>query len=258
MAMGTLDGKTALIFGVADHHSIAWAIAEKLQAAGARIALTYQDRFEKNVRKLTADQPQVPLFLCDVQSDEQLDATFNGVGEQFGGLDILVHAVAFASRDALNGRFVNTSRQDFQQSLDISAYSIVAMAKRAEPLMQARGGGAVVSLTYQASQRVVPNYNLMAISKAALEASVRYLAYDMGVNGIRVNAISAGPLRTISAMGVGAVRTIFDKVEESSPLRRNISAQDVGDLALFLTSEASRNITGQVIYVDSGQSILAG
>ena len=254
--MGTLDGKTALIFGVADHHSIAWAIAKKLHAEGARLALTYMDRFEKNVRKLTADM-DVPLFPCDVQSDEQLDATFAGFKEHFGGLDMLVHAVAFASREALTGRYVDTTRADFQQSLDISAYSLVAMARRAEPLMQARGGGAILALTYQASQRVVANYNLMAISKAALEASVRYLANDMGQHNIRVNAISAGPVRTLSAMGVGGIRSIFDQIEEHAPLRRNITADDVGELAYFLTNDAAKNITGQIVYVDSGHSIMA-
>lgn len=256
--MGSLDGKKALIFGVADHHSFAWAIAEKLRSAGAELAFNYQERFEKNIRKLLADRPETLLLPCDVQSEEQLDTLFNAVQAQWGGLDILIHAVAYASREALNGRFVNTTREDFKNSLDISAYSLVAMARRAEPLMQARGGGAVVTLTYQASQRVVPNYNLMAVSKAALETSVRYLAYDMGPNNIRVNAISAGPARTISAMGVGAVRGIFDKVEENAPLHRNITYEDVGDLALFLTSDASKNITGQVIFVDAGHSTLAG
>ena len=256
--MGALDGKKALIFGVADHHSLAWAIAQKLREAGAELAFTYMERFEKNIRKLLVDHPETPLFPCDVQSEEQLDAVFNALQTQWGGLDVLIHAVAFASRDALNGRYINTTRDDFKNSLDISAYSLVAMARRAEPLMQASGGGAVVALTYQASQRVVPNYNLMAVAKAALETSVRYLAYDMGTSNIRVNAISAGPARTLSAMGVGAVRTIFDQVEEKSPLHRNITAADVGDLALFLSSEGSKNITGQVIFVDSGHSTLAG
>ncbi|MBA3823978.1 MAG: enoyl-ACP reductase [Ktedonobacterales bacterium] len=256
--MGSLDGKKALIFGVADHHSIAWAIAEKLRGAGAELAFTYQDRFEKNIRKLLADRPETPLIPCDVQDDGQLDTVFKTVGERWGGLDILVHAVAFASRDSLNGRYIDTTRTDFQQSLDISAYSLVAMTRRAEPLMTARGGGSVVAMTYQASQRVVPNYNLMAVAKAALETTVRYLAYDMGTNGIRVNAISAGPIRTISAMGVGAVRNIFDAVEEKAPLHRNISADDVGDLALFLASDGAKNITGQVLFVDAGHGTLAG
>ncbi len=255
--MGTLDGKKALVFGVADHHSIAWAIANKLHDAGAEVAFAYMERFEKNVRKLTADWGDVPLFLCDVQLDEQLDAVFGGVGERWGGLDVLVHGVAFASRDALSGRYIDTSRDDFKTSLDISVYSLVAMARRAEPLMVARGGGSVLTLTYQGSQRVVPNYNLMGIAKSALEASVRYLAHDVGANNIRVNAISAGPVRTLSAMGVAGVRNSFDVIEERAPLRRNISAEDVGDLALFLSGDGAKNITGQVLYVDAGHSILA-
>jgi enoyl-[acyl-carrier protein] reductase I len=256
--MGVLDGKTALIFGVADHHSIAWAIAQKLRDAGATLAFTYMERFEQHVRKLLADWPDPLIMPCDVQNDEQLDAVFAATGERFdGGLDILVHAVAFASRDAFTKRFVETTRDDFKQSLDISAYSLVTMTRRAEPLMIARGGGSVMALTYQASQRVVPNYNLMAISKAALEANVRYLAADVGQNGIRVNAISAGPVRTISAMGVGGVQGLIDQLEERGPLRRGITADDVGDLAQFLASDAAKNITGQVIYVDAGHSILA-
>jgi enoyl-[acyl-carrier protein] reductase I len=255
--MGSLDGKKALIFGLADHHSLAWGIAQKLREAGAGLAFTYMGRFEKNVRKLLADHPETPLFPCDVQSDAELDAVFSALQSQWGTLDVLVHAVAFASREALNGRYVDTTRADFQNSLDISAYSLVAMASRAEPLMQGRNSS-IMALTYQASQRVVPNYNLMAVAKAALETSVRYLAYDLGQKSIRVNAISAGPARTLSAMGVGAVRSIFDVVEEKSPLRRNISAEDVGDLALFLASDGSKNITGQVIFVDSGHSTLAG
>lgn len=255
--MSSPEGKTALIFGVAEHHSIAWGIAEKLHAAGIQVAFTYMERFEKNLRKLTADWGDVLLLPCDVQVDEQIDAVFNTVQERWGGLDTLVHSVAFASRDALSGRFLDVSRDDFKTSLDISVYSLVALARRAEPLMQARGGGSVLAMTYQASQRVVPGYNTMAIAKAALEASVRYLAYDLGTNGIRVNAISAGPVRTLSAMGVAGFRTILDQVEEHAPLHRNITPADVGDLALFLAGDGSKNITGQVIYVDAGHSTIA-
>lgn len=251
--MGALDGKTAVIFGVADHHSAAWAIAEKLHEAGAKLAFAYMERFEKNVRKLTANIPDALLVQCDVQSDEQLDATFAAIQQQWGGLDVLVHSIAFSKQGV---RFAETDREDFKTALDISAYSLVAMAKRAEPLMQGRGGS-IMAMTYQASQRVVPNYNLMAIAKAALEACVRYLAYDLGQDGIRVNAISAGPFRSLSAMGVPGVRTIFDQVEEKAPLRRNITTEDVGNLGLFLASDASKNITGQVLYVDAGHSIVA-
>ncbi len=253
--MGSLDGKTALVFGVADHHSAAWAITEALHHAGARLAFAYMERFEKNVRKLTADFPDALYFVCDAQSDTQLDATFAGVQAAWGGLDVLVHSIAFAKQGV---RFADTDREDFKTALDISAYSLVAMARRAEPLMQARGGGSIMTMTYQASQRVVPNYNLMAIAKAALEASVRYLAYDLGPSGIRVNAISAGPFRSLSAMGVQGVRAIFDQVEEHAPLRHNITTEDVGNLGLFLASDAAQNITGQTIYVDAGHSIVAG
>jgi len=255
--MGSLTGKRALIFGVADHHSIAWGIAEKMREEGAELAFTYMDRFEKNIRKLVADRPETLLIPCDVQDDAQLDNVFAQVQERWGSIDSLVHAVAFASRDALSGRFLNTTRSDFQTSLDISCFSLVAMAKRAEPLLQAAGGGSITALTYQASQRIVANYNLMAISKAALEASVRYLAYDMGVNGIRVNAISAGPVRTLSAMGVDGFRAILENVEQHAPLHRNITPEDVGSLASFLASEGGRNVTGQIIYIDAGHSILA-
>jgi enoyl-[acyl-carrier protein] reductase I len=253
--MGSLEGKTALVFGVADHHSAAWAIADALRREGAQLALAYMERFEKNVRKLAADIPDVKLFVCDAQSDEQLDATFAGVREAWGGLDVLVHSIAFAKQGV---RFTDTEREDFKTALDISAYSLIAMSRRAEPLMQARGGGSIMTMTYQASQRVVPNYNLMAICKAALEASMRYLAYDLGPSGIRVNAISAGPFRSLSAMGVPGVRTIFDQVEEHAPLHRNITTEDVGNLGAFLASDGAKNITGQTIYVDAGHSIVAG
>jgi enoyl-[acyl-carrier protein] reductase I len=256
--MGSLDGKRALIFGVANERSIGWGIAQHLLAEGAQLAFTYQDRFEKKVRSLLEDRPETPLFLCDVQSDEQLDAVFNSVREMWGSLDILIHSVAFAPSNALSGRFVDTKRADYTLSLDISAYSLIAMAKRVEPLMQAAGSGSILAMTYQASQRVVPNYNLMAVSKAALETSVRYLAYDMGQFGIRVNAISAGPIRTLSAMGVAGVRDSFNRIEQDAPLHRNITTDDVGELATFLASDGSKNITGQVLYVDAGHSILAG
>jgi enoyl-[acyl-carrier protein] reductase I len=253
--MGMLDGKTALVFGLADHHSAAWGITEALRREGARLAFSYMERFEKNVRKLTADIPDALYFVCDVQKDEQLDATFAGVQQAWGGLDVLVHSIAYAKQGV---RFAETDRDDFKNAMDISAYSLIAMARRAEPLMQARGGGSIMTMTYQASQRVVPNYNLMAICKAALEASVRYLSYDLGPSNVRVNAISAGPFRSLSAMGVQGVRAIFDMVEEHAPLRHNITIEDVGNLGLFLASDMAKNITGQTIYVDAGHSIVAG
>lgn len=255
--MGTLDGKTGLIFGVANHNSIAWAIAQKLAEEGARLAFTYQGRMEQNVRKLTAaNMPDAPVLPCDVQSDDELDTVFDEVGKSFGGLDILIHSVAFAPTDDLRGRVSQVSRAGFTASLDISAYSLLAMAKRAEPLMQQRGGGSIISMTYLGSERVVPGYNVMGIAKAALEASVRYLAWDLGPQNITVNGISAGPLRTLSARGVGNINAMFDLVDQVAPLRRNIEQSDIGDMAAFLCSPAARNLTGEVVHLDAGFHIM--
>lgn len=252
-----LEGRTALIFGVANHRSIAWAIAQSLSAAGARLALPYQSRMEKFVRDLAATLPNNPLTMeCDVQSDEELDSAFAAVEKGFGGLDILIHCVAFAPPAELEGRFVNTTRDGFKNTLDISAYSLIAMAKRAEPLMVKRGGGSIVCLTYMASERVFPKYNVMAVAKAALECNTRYLAADLGAQNIRVNAISAGPLNTLAARGVPGFTTMRTHQEEHAPLHRNIEQSDVGELALFLCSDASRNITGGVHFVDAGFNVM--
>ena len=250
--MGALDGKTALVFGVANHNSIAWAIAQSLAAQGARLAFTYQERMEKNVRKLTETMPGSIVLPCDVQSDDELDVTFDAVGKEFGGLDILIHSVAYAPTDDLRGRISHVSRAGFLTAVDVSAYSLIAMGKRAEPLMQARGGGSIVALTYLGSERVVPGYNLMGIAKAALEASIRYLAWDLGPANIRVNGISAGPLRTLSARGVGDINSMFDLIEQVAPLRRNITQQDVAEVATFLCTPAANNLTGDIIYQDAG------
>jgi enoyl-[acyl-carrier protein] reductase I len=254
--VGQLDGKTALIFGVANHNSIAWAIAQKLAAEGARLAFTYQERMEQNVRKLTAGMDGALVMPCDVQSDSDLDAVFAQVGQEFGGLDILVHCVAFAPTDDLKGRVSHVSRAGFLTALDISAYSLMAMAGRAEPLMQAHGGGSILSLTYLGSERVVPGYNLMGVAKAALESAVRYLAWDLGPQNIRVNGISAGPLRTLSARGVGNINDMFGLVEQVSPLRRNIEQGDVGDVAVYLCSPAAKSLTGDILYVDNGFHVM--
>ena len=250
--MGALDGKTALVFGVANHNSIAWAIAQSLAAQGARLAFTYQERMEKNVRKLTETMQGSIVLPCDVQSDAELDVTFDAVGKEFGGLDILIHSVAYAPTDDLRGRISHVSRAGFLTAVDVSAYSLIAMGKRAEPLMQARGGGSIVALTYLGSERVVPGYNLMGIAKAALEASIRYLAWDLGPANIRVNGISAGPLRTLSARGVGDINSMFDLIEQVAPLRRNITQQDVAEVATFLCTPAANNLTGDIIYQDAG------
>jgi enoyl-[acyl-carrier protein] reductase I len=254
--MGTLDGKQALIFGVANHNSIAWAIAQKLQAEGARLAFTYQERMEQNVRKLTANIPGALVLPCDVQNDQELEAVFATVEREWGGLDILIHSVAFAPTDDLRGRVSRVSRAGFMTAVDVSAYSLIAMAGRAEPLMQKRGGGSIVGLTYLGSERVVPGYNLMGIAKAALEAAIRYLAWDLGPAGIRVNGISAGPLRTLSARGVGNINQMFGLIEQVAPLRRNIEQGDVADLASFLCADAARNISGNIVYDDAGFHIM--
>jgi len=204
--MPLLEGKNALIFGIANHRSIGWAIAQALANEGAQLAFTYQDRMEKYVRDLAAKIPGTPVIPCDVQSDEQLDAAFAQAGEVFGGgLDILIHSVAFAPPRELENPFYETTREGFHTALDISAYSLIAMANRAKPLMQARGGGSILTMTYMASERVMPKYNVMAVAKAALECSVRYLAFELGEFNIRVNAISAGPLNTLAARGISAL-----------------------------------------------------
>ena len=254
--MPLLEGKTALIFGVANHRSIAWSIAQALVKEGARLALTYQDRMEKYVRELAATVPGTIVLPCDVQNDEQLDAVFKEVGETFGGLNILVHCVAFAPKTAMEGSFLETTRSDFNAALDISAYSLVAMAQRAKPLMQARGGGSIITLTYMASERVMPKYNVMAVAKAALECNVRYLAYELGEFNIRVNAISAGPLNTLAARGVSGFTTMRDHMGLVAPLRRNIEQSEVADTALFLCSSLSRGVTGDILFVDAGYNIM--
>jgi enoyl-[acyl-carrier protein] reductase I len=249
--VGDLEGKKALIFGVANHNSIAWAIAQKLAAQGADLAFTYQERMEQNVRKLASGVEGALVIPCDVQRDEELDATFEVVGREFGGLDILIHSVAYAPTEDLRGRVSKVSRAGFMTAVDVSAYSLLAMASRAEPLMQGREGS-IIAMTYLGSERVVPGYNLMGIAKAALEASIRYLAWDLGPANIRVNGISAGPLRTLSARGVGNINDMFTLIDQVAPLHRNIEQGDVGDLATLLCSPAMRNVTGNIIYLDSG------
>ncbi len=255
--MALLEGKKAFIFGVANHRSIAWAITQALAAEGAQVVLTYQDRMEKYVRDLAAKIPGTELLPCDVQDDTQLDTAFARVSEIFnGGLDILIHSVAFAPQSELENPFLQTTRAGFQTALDISAYSLVAMARRAAPLMQARGGGSILTMTYMASERVMPKYNVMAVAKAALECSVRYLAFELGEHNIRVNAISAGPLNTLAARGVSGFSGFRSQVQQIAPLRRNIDQSEVGDTARFLCSEYARGITGEVLFVDAGYHIM--
>ena len=255
--MPLLEGKNALIFGIANHRSIGWAIAQSLAGEGARLAFTYQDRMEKYVRDLAAKIPNTPLFSCDVQSDEQLDAAFAWANKTFGGkLDILIHSVAFAPPQELENPFYETTREGFHTALDISSYSLVAMARRAKPIMQANGGGSILTMTYMASERVMPKYNVMAVAKAALECSVRYLAFELGEYNIRVNAISAGPLNTLAARGVSGFTSFREHMGIAAPLRRNIEQSEVGDAALFLSSPLARAITGEILFVDAGYNIM--
>jgi enoyl-[acyl-carrier protein] reductase I len=247
-------GKRGLVLGVANRRSIAWAIARRLAEGGARLAFTYQgERIEKNVRELaeTVDSPLV--IECDVRSDDDLARVFDEVGGVFEGeLDLLVHSVAYAAAEDLEGRFTDTPRDRFWLALDVSSYSLVAAAHAAEPLMEKAGGGAILTMTYLGGERAVPHYNVMGVAKAALDASVRYLAWDLGQKNIRVNAVSAGPVRTLAARSIAGFPTMEAIVEERAPLHRPIDAEDVGAAAAYLLSDDARNVTGTTLYVDSG------
>ena len=248
------QGKRGLVLGVANRRSIAWAIAQKLADGGASLAFTYQgERIEKNVREL-ADSVSSPLVTeCDVRSDDDLARVFSEAADTFGGeLDVLVHSVAFADARDLEGRFTDTPRDRYWLALDVSAYSLVGVARAAEPLMEAAGGGAILTMTYLGGERAVPHYNVMGVAKAALDASMRYLAWDLGQKDIRVNAISAGPVRTLAARSIAGFPTMESIVQERAPLRRNIESDDVGAAAAFLLSDEARNVTGTTFYVDSG------
>jgi enoyl-[acyl-carrier protein] reductase I len=252
--MSSYEGKRGLVLGVANRRSIAWAIAKRLADGGAQLAFTYQgERIEKSVREL-ADSVSSPLVTeCDVRSDDDVARVFGEVGEAFGGeLDLLVHSVAFAAAEDLEGRFTDTPRDRFWLALDVSAYSLVSCARAAEPLMEAAGGGSIMTMTYLGGERAVPHYNVMGVAKAALDASVRYLAWDLGQKNIRVNAISAGPVRTLAARSIAGFPTMEAIVEERSPLRRHIGADDVGAAASYLLSDDAKNVTGTILYVDSG------
>jgi enoyl-[acyl-carrier protein] reductase I len=250
----TYEGKRGLVLGVANRRSIAWGIAKRLADAGAELAFTYQgERIEKSVREL-ADSVGSPLVTeCDVRSDEDVARVFDEVGATFdGGIDLLVHSVAFAAAEDLEGRFTDTSRDRFWLALDVSAYSLVSCARAAEPMMEARGAGSILTMTYLGGERAVPHYNVMGVAKAALDASVRYLAWDLGQKNIRVNAISAGPVRTLAARSIAGFPTMEAIVEERSPLHRHIDADDVGAAAAYLLSDDAKNVTGTTLYVDSG------
>ena len=251
--MAALAGKVGLIVGVANKRSLSWAIAHAAAEAGATLVLTYQGRFEENVNELAATlDPKPQVLPLDVQNDVEIHDVFAKIQQQHGGLDFLVHGVAFANREDITNPFVQTSREGFKLALDISAYSLIALARGAKPLMETRGGGSILTLSYLGSERVFTNYNVMGVAKAALEASVRYLAADLGQQNIRVNAISAGPVKTLAAAGIGGFSTILNIVRERAPLKRTIEASEVGDAAVFLLSNASRGITGEVMMVDAG------
>src|SRR6187200_118843 len=251
---GRFEGKQALILGVANKRSIAWAIAKRLHEEGAELAFTFQgERIEKGVRELAESVGAKLVTECDVRSDDDVARVFAETGEAFdGGLDLLVHSVAFAAAEDLEGRFTDTPRDRFWMAVDVSAYSLVACARAAEPLMEARGGGSIVTMTYLGGERAVPHYNVMGVAKATLDSSVKYLAWDLGQKNIRVNAISAGPVRTLSARSIAGFPTMEAIVEERSPLHRHIDANDVGAAAAYLLSDEARNVTGTTLYVDSG------
>lgn len=254
--MGLLDGKKAVIFGVANEKSIAWAIAKAFKEEGADLALTYaNDAVAKRVFPLAESIGVTQVLPCDVTRDEDIQKVFAEIGKQWDGIDILIHSLAFANRDELKGSFLNTSRAGFALAMDISAYSLIALTREAYPFMKERGGS-VLAMTYYAAEKVFPNYNVMGVAKAALEANVRYLAEAVGADGIRVNAVSAGPVKTLAASGVGGFHQIAAHIEAHAPLRCNIEQQDVANTALFLCSDLSQRITGGVHFVDSGYNIM--
>jgi len=255
--MSDLSGKLGLVLGVANKRSISWAIAQAAAKAGARLALTYPSaRLEENVRELatTLDNPLV--LPCDVTSDEQIAALTAALDAEFGGLDFVVHGAAFAPAAELSNRFVQTSREGFRMALDISAYSLVALTNACVPLMEKRGGGSVVALSHIGADRVFPNYNVMGVAKAALEASVRYLAADLGPQNIRVNAVSAGPIKTLASAGIPGLSMMLNAQKERAPMRRGMELGEIADAAVFLLSHASRAITGEVMMVDGGYHVV--
>ena len=253
--MGLFDGKTALIFGVANERSIAWGIAQALHREGCELAFSYgAPPLEKRVRPLADSVGAKLVEECNVADDSAIESVFKKIEEVHGTIDVLVHSIAYADRGDLQGRFVDTSRSGFKMALDISAYSLVALTRAVEPLM--KNGGSILTLTYYGSVKVAPQYNVMGVAKAALEACVRYLASDLGPKGIRVNAISAGPIKTLAAAGIGGFKKILTYSEKASPLRTLITTEDVGNTAVWLLSDWSRGVTGEIIYVDAGWNIM--
>lgn len=251
-----MEGRRGLIMGVANDHSIAWGIAEKLAAAGAEMAFTYQgEAFGRRVKPLAEKCGASLILPCDVEDQQSVQSVFQTIREKWGGLDFLVHAIGFSDRNELKGLYADTSRENFQRTMLISCYSFTEVARHAAALMQ--NGGAMITLTYAGSVRVMPNYNVMGVAKAALEASVRYLANDYGPRGIRINAVSAGPVRTLAGAGISDARLMFSYQSRNSPLRRTVSIQEIGNSALYLLSELSSGVTGEIHYVDSGYNIVS-
>ena len=252
---GLMAGKRGLIMGIANNRSIAWGIARACAQQGAELALTYQgDALRKRVEPLAAELGAHVAGHCDVTDNASVDAVFVGLREKWGEIDFLVHAIAFSDKDELDGRYVETTRDNFLRTMEVSVYSLTAIARRAEPLMSA--GGSILTLTYYGAEKVMPHYNVMGVAKAALEASLRYLAVDLGGNGIRVNAISAGPIKTLAASGIGDFRYILKWNEYNSPLKRSVTIEEVGDAGLYLLSDLSRAVTGEVHHVDSGYHVV--
>lgn len=250
-----LENKVGMIFGVANKRSIAWACAMACAEKGAKLAFTYQgERLKENVEELTSQMDSALVVPCDVSNQQEVDAAFAAVEKEYGRLDFLIHSIAFAPKEALEGEFVMTSREAFQTALEISAFSLTQLSLAAIPLM--KDGGSIVTMSYYGAEKVVQNYNVMGVAKAALESSVRYLAEDLGKQNIRVNAISAGPINTLSARGVKNMGAMLKYISERSPLRRNVEAREVGNTALFLVSDMSSAITGEIIYVDCGFNII--
>ncbi|HKG22212.1 MAG TPA: enoyl-ACP reductase [Blastocatellia bacterium] len=251
-----LNGKTGIVFGVANKRSLAWAIARRAAEEGARIALTYQgERVEENARELASTLTDPLVLQCDVSQDAQIESVFAQVREGFGGLDFVVHGVAFAQKEDLDGEYLTTSREGFQLAQEISVYSLTAIARHAAPLMEGRKGS-ILTLTYLGGERVIPRYNIMGVAKAALDMSVRYLANDLGPRGIRVNGLSAGPVRTLASAGISGFTIILEHMRNHAPLRRNVDQDEVADSALFLLSDMSRGVTGEILHVDSGYHIM--
>jgi enoyl-[acyl-carrier protein] reductase I len=253
--MLSLEGRNAVVFGVANKRSIAWAIAQRLSDAGAKLAVTYQnERLKQEAHELISALPGAEAFQCDVSKDTEIDSFFAQIKEHHGRLDTLVHSVAYAPAEELKGDFVNTSREGFRVAHDVSVYSLIALSRAAAPLMT--NGGSIITLTYFGAEKVMPSYNVMGVAKAALEASVRYLAYSLGPKSIRVNAISAGPIKTLAARGIAGFSEMLKAQAERAPLKRNVEVKEVGDTALYLASDLSTGITGETIYVDGGYNIM--